>query len=90
MISDLAGAFSHSGMPSLKALAASRPASALPLVSVMPRPCLSTSRKWRDRRLATYQAEASERVARMKCTISLPEPSIMPNTVSSGSAGARS
>ena len=40
--------------------------------------------------LATYQAEASERVARMKCTISLPEPSIMPNTVSSGSAGARS
>ena len=41
-----------------------------------------------DSRFATYSAEVSDFVARMKWMISLPEPSIMPNTVSSGSGAA--
>ena len=40
--------------------------------------------------LGDIQADLRDFVTRMKWTISLPEPSIMPNTVNSGSAGARS
>ena len=89
VIKSIKGEDNQTSMSKSMAAFANRPANALPLVKVMPRPWVNTSNKCLPNRLATKKNDSQDLKARKKCQSSLPEPNIIPKTVSSGTGGAK-